>query len=104
MKSVEEIKIFNTICNVTADAQKNTLDLAKRVDLMVVVGGHNSANTSRLAQLCRELGKRTYHIEMAKELKKSWFRGTTKVGVTAGTSTPDWIIKDVVKKTRKLND
>lgn len=98
LKSVKEIKIFNTICNVTADAQKNTLDLAKKVDLMVVVGGHNSANTSRLAELCRELGKKTYHIETAKELDKKWFKKVAKVGVTAGTSTPDWIIQEVVEK------
>ena len=102
-KSAKEIKIFNTICNVTVDAQKNTLDLAKKVDLMMVVGGHNSANTSRLAQLCRELGKRTYHIETADELGKSWFKRVAKVGVTAGTSTPNWIIKDVVKRIKELN-
>jgi len=100
LKSVKEVKIFNTICNVTADAQKNTLDLARKVDLMVVVGGHNSANTSRLAELCRELGKRTYHIETARELKKKWLEGVGKVGVTAGTSTPEWIIREVVGKIR----
>ena len=102
LRSAKEVKIFNTICNVTADAQRSTLGLARRVDLMIVVGGHNSANTSRLTELCREAGRRTYHIETKKELKESWFRKASKVGITAGTSTPDWIIKEVVQKIKQI--
>jgi len=68
---------------------------------MIVVGGKESANTSRLAQLSRNSGKETHHIETSDELKKTWFKGKSKVGVTAGASTPDWIIRDVIEKIRK---
>jgi (E)-4-hydroxy-3-methyl-but-2-enyl pyrophosphate reductase len=102
-EKVEELKVFNTICHFTAQVQKETLELAKKVDLMIVVGGHNSANTTRLARLCQKLGTPTHHIETARELKKSWFRDKTRVGVTGGTSTPDWLIGEVVKGIRKYN-
>jgi len=91
-----ELKIYNTICSATALRQESTLNLAEKVDLMIVVGGKNSANTSRLAELCRSVGKDTFHIETAKELDPEWFRDNCKVGVTAGASTPDWIIDDVI--------
>jgi 4-hydroxy-3-methylbut-2-enyl diphosphate reductase len=91
-----ELKIYNTICSATALRQESTLSLAEKVDLMIVVGGKNSANTSRLAELCRGVGKDTYHIETAIELESDWFHDDCKVGVTAGASTPDWIIDDVI--------
>lgn len=99
----KQIKIYNTICSATASAQSKSLKLARKVDLMLVVGGHNSANTSRLARLCREAGTRTYHVETAEELDRRWFRGVERVGVTAGSSTPEWIIQEVVKEARKKN-
>lgn len=98
----KELKIFNTICNATAKTQKATLEMAKDVDLMIVVGGKNSANTTRLAKLCKEKGKPSYHIETPQELKKGWFRGKNSIGVTAGTSTPNWIINQVIKRIREL--
>jgi 4-hydroxy-3-methylbut-2-enyl diphosphate reductase len=91
-----ELKIYNTICSATALRQESTLSLAEKVDLMIVVGGKNSANTSRLAELCRSVGKDTHHIETARELEPSWFERDYKIGVTAGASTPDWIIDDVI--------
>lgn len=91
-----ELKIYNTICSATTLRQESTLNLAEEVDLMIVLGGKNSANTSRLAELCRSVGKRTYHIETAKELDPAWFRNSHKLGITAGASTPDWIIEDVI--------
>jgi len=65
-----------------------------------VVGGRNSANTTRLALLCGEEGRVTYHIETADEIRPEWLRGVNTLGVTAGASTPDWIIDEVVKKLR----
>lgn len=103
LEKTSELKVFNTICNATAKAQKATLKMTRDVDLMIVVGGKNSANTTRLAKLCKEKGKPTYHIETASELKSKWFKKKKKVGVTAGTSTPNWIINQVVKKIRNLN-
>ena len=94
----KEIKIINTICSATSSTQKKTLKLASKVSLMVVVGGYNSANTSRLARLCQEMGTKTYHVETADQLKKSWFKKAKKVGITAGSSTPKWIIQEVADK------
>ena len=92
----DELKVCNTICDATARAQRATLRMAGKVDLMVVVGGRNSANTTRLARLCGKLGTPTHHVETAGELRRTWFKGKKSVGVTAGTSTPEWLIKEVV--------
>ena len=92
-----EIKVYNTICNATSIRQKESADLARVVDVMIVVGGSNSANTRRLADICRTIKPATYQIEVASELDSSWFDGVGKVGVTSGASTPDWVINEVVE-------
>ncbi|MHB0913576.1 MAG: 4-hydroxy-3-methylbut-2-enyl diphosphate reductase [Armatimonadota bacterium] len=97
---VHEIRAFNTICNATLDRQRAALAVTEMVDVMLVVGGRNSANTRRLAEICRETGVRTYHVEVAGEMDAGWFHETKRVGVTAGASTPDWIIEEVVEKIR----
>jgi len=91
----KEMKVHNTICNSTALRLKETEEMARKVDVMVVVGGKNSANTTQLASLCASLPVTTYHIETAEELREEWFEGIERVGLTAGASTPDWIIKEV---------
>ncbi len=98
----EEVKVFNTICYATEDRQTEAQGMAEKVEAMVVVGGKNSANTTHLADICREKGIRVYHIETAKEIEEGWFSGIQKVGVTAGASTPDWIINEVVEHLKKL--
>ncbi len=103
VESTDELKVCNTICDATAKAQKATLRLAARVDLMIVVGGHNSANTTRLAKLCRKLGTPTHHVETAGELRKAWFKNKKSTGVTAGTSTPEWLIKQVVERIKTFD-
>lgn len=103
IEKAEELKVFNTICHATAHTQKATLKLAGKVDMMIVVGGHNSANTTRLAKLCRRLGTPTHHVETDRELRRVWFKDKKSVGVTAGTSTPDWLIKQVVERIKNLN-
>ncbi len=95
-----EVKIDRTICTATDQRQAAAMDLASKVDLMLVIGGKNSANTTRLAQLCAERC-RTYHIETAAELQDQWFDKIEKIGITAGASTPDWIIKEVYKQCQK---
>jgi len=97
-----EIKVFNTICNATSIRQEESASLAREVDVMIVVGGRNSANTRRLAEICRSIQPRTHHVEVAEELEPAWFADTEKVGVTSGASTPDWIIEDVVRRTAHL--
>ncbi|NMB45531.1 MAG: bifunctional 4-hydroxy-3-methylbut-2-enyl diphosphate reductase/30S ribosomal protein S1 [Firmicutes bacterium] len=93
-----EVKFYDSICTATARRQQAAHELASRVDVMLVVGGRNSANTSRLAQICQESGARTYHIETAEEIEPHWFRLGDKVGVTAGASTPNWLIEEVVQR------
>ena len=68
--------------------------------MMLVIGGKNSANTTRLAQLCAEKTM-THHLETASELQDEWFHNIKKIGITAGASTPDWIIKEVYQKCQK---
>lgn len=95
-----DMKILRTICTATDQRQSAAMKLATEVDLMIVIGGKNSANTTRLAQLCGDKCK-TYHIETADELRDDWFDKIKKIGITAGASTPDWIIKEVYKKCQK---
>ena len=97
LEKSREIKILRTICTATDLRQKAALELAENVDMMLVIGGKNSANTSRLAQICATKCK-TYHIETVVELQDDWMKGVNKIGITAGASTPDWIIKEVYKQ------
>lgn len=103
LAKAEELKAFNTICDATALRQQAAERLAAAVDAMIVVGGKNSANTTRLYQRCRDkLGLPAWHIETAEELDPSWFSGMQRLGVTAGASTPDWIIEAVVERLRSF--
>ncbi len=97
IEQTRELKVYNTICSSTALKLKETEEVAGGVDIMLVAGGRNSANTTQLARLCENLSVPTHHIETADELKEQWFRGAGKVGLTAGASTPDWIIEDIIK-------
>jgi len=96
-----DIKIARTICTATDQRQSAAMELAEKVDLMLVIGGKNSANTTRLAQLCSEACP-TRHLETADELQDEWFSEIEKVGITAGASTPDWIIREVYKKVQDM--
>ena len=98
-----EIRVFNTICDATAVRQEEAKELACQVDCMLVVGGFNSANTRRLAEVCAEIQPCTYHIETATEINPGWFEGVERVGVTAGASTPKWIIDEVVSRIGDIN-
>ncbi len=94
----KELKVFNTICNSTKERQEAARVLAGQVDLMLVVGGRNSANTGRLASVCKQEGKVTHHIEVADEIQPEWLQNVDKIGVTAGASTPDWVLESVIRK------
>ena len=99
----EELTVHNTICNATAERQMVARELAEKVNVMVVVGGRNSANTQKLASICAERTK-TYLIETADELENAWFREAKTAGLTAGASTPDWIIEEVYTKMTEMNE
>jgi 4-hydroxy-3-methylbut-2-enyl diphosphate reductase len=102
VEHAKEVMVYNTICNSTALRLKETERMAHKVDVMVVVGGKNSANTTQLANLCRSLSVLTYHIETADEIEDQWFGSAQKIGITAGASTPDWIIREVEKRIRDI--
>jgi 4-hydroxy-3-methylbut-2-enyl diphosphate reductase len=96
-----EVRVFNTICQATHSRGTEAKKLAGEVDVMLVVGGRNSANTTRLAATVTDAGTPTYHIESATEIKELPITSDHTVGVTAGASTPGWVIEEVVEA---LND
>ncbi len=95
-----ETHVFNTICPATKKRQRSAIEVAKEVDLMIVIGGKNSSNTKRLYEKCSRVNK-TIHIERIDELDLNLLKGVKKVGITAGTSTPDWVIEEVVEFLKK---
>lgn len=94
---VRELKVHNTICAATSKRQESAAELAESVDVVVVVGGHNSGNTTRLVEICRSSNPRTHHVETADDLVAEWFAGAESVGVTAGASTPDEQMRGVIR-------
>ncbi len=98
-----EVHVVNTLCFATTKQQAAARDIIPQVDVMVVVGGRNSANTTHLAEIAREEGTPTYHIETAAELDTAWFTHADTVGITAGASTPDWSVQEVVDWLKELD-
>ncbi len=98
-----EVRAINTICEPTRDHQTETIELSHRADLMVVVGGRHSANTVRLVKLARDEGARVLHVETDAEIAPDQFAGCETVAVTAGASTPEWMINRVVTKIRSYS-
>jgi (E)-4-hydroxy-3-methyl-but-2-enyl pyrophosphate reductase len=98
----KEIRVFNTLCGATTSMQKTAVELAPDVDAMVVVGGRASANTAQLAEVCRRVNPRVWHVESAEEVREEWFAGMVRVGVTAGASTPDDVIAEVVDRIQRI--
>ena len=104
LKRGGEVRVYNTICDATAVRQQEATELAQQVDCVIVIGGFNSANTRRLAEICTEIQPRTHHIETAQEIDSTWFQGIETVGVTAGASTPKWIIDEVIERLEEINN
>ena len=98
-----ELRIFNTICAATTLRQQAAADLAADVDVVIVVGGHMSGNTTRLAEISRRTCDRVHHIESSAELDRAWFDGAGRVGITAGASTPEEHIDAVVEAIRAFS-
>ena len=92
----------DTICNPTKQRQSDTEELAEECDVVIVIGGKNSSNSKELYAKCRELGVESYFIQSEEQLQKEWLGGKEKIGVTAGASTPDYLIKEVVEKIREM--
>jgi 4-hydroxy-3-methylbut-2-en-1-yl diphosphate reductase len=98
LQKVQEIRVFNTICDATAVRQEEAKTIASMVDCMLVIGGFNSANTRRLAEVCHEIQPHTHHIETVDQLSADWFADVKSVGITAGASTPKWLIDEVIER------
>jgi 4-hydroxy-3-methylbut-2-en-1-yl diphosphate reductase len=97
-----EVRIKNTICDATRQRQTSILDLAPRMDLMIVVGSQTSANSQRLAQISQQSGTPAYLIDNAAEIKPKWLDDVSNLGITAGASTPDWVVMDVVDTIKRM--
>lgn len=98
-----EALVFDTICGATQRRQDDVRNLAAEVDAMVVVGGHSSGNTERLANVAKSEGVPTVHIETEEELDPDWVTKAESIGVTAGASTPNWMIKRVIRKLERID-
>lgn len=99
-----ELRIFNTICKTTSVRQKEALEIAKKVDMIIVLGGKNSSNTRKLAEICKGVLEKAYHIETPDEISPQWFKGIKRVGITAGASTPKEHIYELIKNIEKIKN
>ena len=100
-KEPKELKVFSTICEDAGSRQAHAKSLSREVDLMIVVGGRNSANTKRLLDVCAEHSPAAYLVETESELDGSWFEPGQSIGIASGASTPDWMVEKVVNKINK---
>ncbi len=97
-----EVRVFNTICNATFENQESVQILAREVDILIVVGGKQSSNTKQLLNISLQYCKDSYCVEDESELKQEWFIDKKLCGITAGASTPDWIINNVENKIKEF--
>jgi 4-hydroxy-3-methylbut-2-enyl diphosphate reductase len=102
VNDITEMRLINTLCQVTSNQQAAARELAQECDMMLVVGGRASANTRHLLEVVQEEGVRAYHIETADEIDPSWLDSVERLGVTAGASTPDSAVEAVVDRVREL--
>lgn len=98
----KEVRVFNTICNATFENQDATRELAKEADIMIIIGGKNSSNTKQLYSISKEYCESCFLIENENELEEKWFENKNLCGITAGASTPDWIIEKIIGKISKF--
>ncbi len=99
---VPEIEVKDTICHAVMRRREETFELARRVDLMLVVGGRDSSNTARLAEVSAQTGVETQMIEDPSEIDPAWLDGVESVGITGGASTPAWLIEETIARVREL--
>ena len=105
LKNIGKPFVFvDTICNPTKQRQSDTEEIAKKADIMIVVGSKNSSNSKELAAKSKEIGVETYFIQDAWQLKKEWLKGKENIGITAGASTPDITINEVVERIREIKN
>ena len=96
----ESLRVFNTICKDAQVRQAAARDISREVDLMLIVGGKNSANTKRLFEVCKKILRRSYLVETELDLRSRWFKDVSAVGITSGASTPETIVRRVANKVK----
>ncbi len=99
---VKELKVYNTICKATKIRQEEAKRLASKVDVMLIVGGKNSSNTTKLYLLSKKINLKSFHIDAPDEIDINWFKGVETVGITAGASTPQWVIDEVLRRVEDI--
>ncbi len=97
----KEVRVFNTICNATFDNQEAVRKISTKADVMIIIGGKNSSNTKQLFSISHDDCQDSYHIEDENDIDFSWFDGKEFCGISAGASTPDWIIQNVIDAIQK---
>ncbi len=101
-RKISQLVVFNTICQTSLKRQIEIRKLAKKVDLVLIIGSFISANTKQLYQISLKINPKTFFVETAKDLKKEWFKNIKNIGIGAGASIPDWIINEAIKKIKNL--
>lgn len=102
IKRYKEVRVFNTICNATFENQDAIRTLSKKADVMIIIGGKNSSNTKQLFSISQDHCKESYHIEDEHDIDIAWFNEKNLCGISAGASTPDWIIQNVINSIKKV--
>lgn len=97
----KEVRVYNTICQATAERQKAVARLAAQSDGIILIGGHDSANTGRLNRIALDAGCDVQWIECADQLDRGWLTGKQNIGIAAGASTPDWLIEQLINAIKK---
>ncbi len=99
---LKEVRVFNTICNATFENQDAAMELAQEADIMIVIGGKHSSNTKQLHSICKSYCNHSFLIENESEIVPQWFEGKALCGISAGASTPDWIVQNVINTIQQI--
>jgi len=102
LDGAEEVRVYDTICRSTQIRQQEAAELAGLVDVMLIIGGKNSSNTTKLYKIAKKVQPKTYHIETDNDIQADWFEGAQKVGLIGGSSTPDFLIDLVDRRVKNL--
>ncbi|MBN1165423.1 MAG: 4-hydroxy-3-methylbut-2-enyl diphosphate reductase [Candidatus Krumholzibacteriota bacterium] len=103
-RRITDLQVHDTICQATVLRREATLKLSRKVDLILVVGGKESSNTRRLFQMCVDEGINARFVENAGEIDPSWFKDCERIGLTTGTSTPDWVLEEVIVRLEEISN
>jgi 4-hydroxy-3-methylbut-2-enyl diphosphate reductase len=101
VKSYKEVRVFNTICNATFENQNAVKELSEKSDIMIIIGGKNSSNTKQLYNIAKD-NCEAYLVENENEIDANWFRGKKYCGISAGASTPEWLVERIIKKIKDV--